>query len=200
MYHDKRFQVDEYFPFIVFNQDQISQASIAGILMAKRKHMRHLPNRIKMLDQEALESLIRRGEEGEYLKPETPAEQNCFDILRDLQYVHGHVQGSTTARKSLRKEIKSLMYENGAFTLFVTFSPVDFKHPICLYYSDTNGRTMTELNTRFPDVGERLRMISSNPVACARFFHLMVDLFVKKLLRPTEGGGLFGDTEAYYGT
>lgn len=132
MYHDKRFQIDEYFPFIMFNQDQISQSAIAGFLMAKRKHMRNLPQRIKTLDHNALADLIRRGEEGLFLKPETDAEKNCFDILHDLEYVSGHVQGSTTARKSLRKDIKSIMYENGAFTLFVTFSPVDFKSPSTL--------------------------------------------------------------------
>jgi hypothetical protein len=46
-----------------------------------------------------------------------------------------------------------------------------------------------------------MRLISQNPVAAARFFHYVTESFIKNVLgvgahRP----GLYGDTDAYYGT
>ncbi|TFK81640.1 hypothetical protein K466DRAFT_501813, partial [Polyporus arcularius HHB13444] len=52
-----------------------------------------------------------------------------------------------------------------------------------------------------PDRNARLRAIATNPVGAARFFHKVVDLFTSKILRVGQDRpGLFGPTEAYYGT
>jgi hypothetical protein len=43
--------------------------------------------------------------------------------------------------------------------------------------------------------------LSKNPVAGARFFHLVVELFIKHVLGVgKKHTGLYGDTSAYYGT
>ncbi|KAK7675923.1 hypothetical protein QCA50_021142 [Cerrena zonata] len=56
-------------------------------------------------------------------------------------------------------------------------------------------------NPDMPDAAERLRTVAQNPVACARFFHLVVTLFIKYILRWDTGtDGLFGPTSGYYGT
>jgi Helitron helicase-like domain at N-terminus len=81
--------------------------------------------------------------------------------------------------------------------LLGTLSPVDIKHPICLYYADTKEKFNPELRSS----DERFRLISRNPVAGARFFHFMVELFIKHVLGVGEKHpGIYGETSAYYGT
>lgn len=36
MYHDKRFQLDEYFPLVAFNQEQIKGGTTGGYLLTER--------------------------------------------------------------------------------------------------------------------------------------------------------------------
>ncbi|KAJ7239712.1 hypothetical protein C8J57DRAFT_1245827 [Mycena rebaudengoi] len=48
---------------------------------------------------------------------------------------------------------------------------------------------------------ERMRLISQNPVAAARFFDFMTRSFIKNILGVgTDLPGLYGETDAYYGT
>jgi len=61
---------------------------------------------------------------------------------------------------------------------FVTFSPADVKHPISLYLADTKEKFSLDLR----DENERYRLIAQNPVAGARFFHFMCEMFIKHVL------------------
>ena len=46
-------------------------------------------------------------EDGESVKPETDEEKLCFQFIKDLDYISGHVKGSTTSKKYMRNEIWS---------------------------------------------------------------------------------------------
>ncbi|KAI0682432.1 hypothetical protein C8T65DRAFT_703349, partial [Cerioporus squamosus] len=87
----------------------------------------------------------------------------------------GHLNGSHTARKYQHNEIKSLIYEN----------------PLCLYYC-SKDIDLFNFSPVLPNSNDHMRAITRNSVGAARFF----DHIVKLLDRP----GLFGPTEAYYGT
>jgi hypothetical protein len=85
----------------------------------------------------------------------------------------------------------------GAPSWFITFSPADNRHPICLYFADTSEKFSPVI--RAPD--ECYRLIANNPVAGARFFHFMVENFIQHVLGVGERHpGLYGKTSAYYGT
>lgn len=85
----------------------------------------------------------------------------------------------------------------GAPSWFITFSPADNRHPICLYFADTNERFSPSI--RAPD--ECYRLIANNPVAGARFFHFMVENFIEHVLGVGKRHrGYYGNTSAYYGT
>jgi hypothetical protein len=97
----------------------------------------------------------------------------------------------------MRNELWSLMAYTSAPFWYFTISPADIKHPICLYYADSKQTFNPFL--RVPD--DRFRLIANNPVAGARFFHFMVQMFIKHILGINSGHkGLYGDTSAYYGT
>ncbi|KAH9925081.1 hypothetical protein B0H21DRAFT_671541, partial [Amylocystis lapponica] len=154
------------------------------------------------VDQSALGRLIERGRNGEYVQPEDDAERKCFELISIVDHVAGHVRGSATSRKYLRSEIKSLIIAENVPVFFVTFSPVDFKHPLCIYYCGEQV-DMSDHAPFLPNSSTRLKLIAENPVACARFFNFMVNSFLQHILRVRPGGGtsgLFGEVTSYYGS
>jgi hypothetical protein len=101
-----------------------------------------------------------------------------FQLLKDLDHVSGSVQGSLTSKKYMHNEIWSLVCYLGAPSWFITFAPADNRHPISLYFADTKETFQPEFRTK----DDCYRLIASNPVAGARFFHFMVELFIKYVL------------------
>ena len=63
-------------------------------------------------------------------------------------------------------EIWSLVSYVRALSWFVTLSPADNKHPICLYFADTDEEFKPDI--RLPD--DTFRLVANNPAAAARFF------------------------------
>ena len=197
MYHDKRFQRDVYFPFVAFSHSQIKSCTSGAFFLAERKNFHEITNWILSVNQTVLADLAKRMAQGETVKPETQAEKDCFQLIHDLDHVSQRVDGSITSKKYMRSEIWSLMAHYGAPSWYITFSPADVKHPICLYFADSNESFTPNLRP----YDERIRLIAANPVAGARFFHFMVELFIKHVLGVgSDHSGLYGDTSAYYGT
>ncbi|TFK57857.1 hypothetical protein BDN72DRAFT_732742, partial [Pluteus cervinus] len=198
MYHDKRFQTDLTFPFVIFSHQQIKTSSTGGFLLAKRDKFDAISERLLNIDQSTLKNIISRMSAGEYVRGVTDAEKNCFQIIQDLDHINGRVHGSTTSKKYMRNEIWSVVAARGAPSWYITISPTDIKHPIALYYAGTNEKYVVETK---PDYSEKFRLISHNPVASARFFHFMISLFIKHILGiGSYHPGIYGPTSAYYGT
>jgi len=197
MYHDKRFQIDPNFPLIAFNHAQIMQSTLSGYLLAKKSNFNDIANRLLNLNIEVVNDISNRLSTGEHVKPQTEEEKTCFKLLTDLDMVGGQVQGSMSSKKFMRNEIWSLMSYLGAPSWFITISPADIKHPICLYFAD--NCTEFKPDIRLPD--EAYRLIAGNPVAAARFFHIMCTSFIKNVLGVgADHPGLYGETSGYYGT
>jgi hypothetical protein len=197
MYYDKRFQKDPHFPLIAFNHEQIKQCSSAGYLLSEKAKFEEISQHLFNIDVDTLQNMAKRMENGERVVPETDAEKLCFQVLRDLDHVGGHVQGSLTSKKYMRNEIWSLISYLGAPSWFITLSPADVKHPIALYFADTKETFKPEIR----NADERRRLIANNPVAGARFFHFMVQIFITYVLGVGTGKrGIYGNTAAYYGT
>lgn len=197
MYHDKRFQTDRLFAIFAFNHEQIKDSSTAGFVLTKQSNFDQICNRITNLNQATLQNILERMDENEVVKPNTEEEWTCFQLLNDLDKVSQHVQGSITSKKKMRNELWSLVSFKGAPSWFITFSPADTYHPLCLYFADTDEKFVPKIRNS----NERYTLIAQNPVAGARFFHIMVELFLKHVLGISEDDiGLFGKTSAYYGT
>ncbi|KAI0038885.1 hypothetical protein FA95DRAFT_1476081, partial [Auriscalpium vulgare] len=146
---------------------------------------------------EVLDTLISRLEEDDRSRPQTDEEKQVYQMINDLDHVAHHVQGSATNKKYMRNEIWSLIIWLGAPSWFITFSPTDIKHPIALYFADADVHIYPKVLTH----SERYRLIANNPIAGARFFKVMVELFIKHVLGVGSGHpGLYGKTSGYYGT
>src|SRR5436190_23295682 len=83
-----------------------------------------------------LNDIARRMKNGEHVKSETDDEKQCFQLIKDLDYVGGHVKGSLTNKKYMRNEIWALTSFLGAPAWFITLSPAAVKHPICLNFAN----------------------------------------------------------------
>ena len=197
MYHDKRFQKDPHFPLIAFNQEQIKDCTTGAYLMTEKRNFDDIAECLMNIEVGVLENLSERLSKGERVKPVTAEEKACYKLISDLDHVGGHVQGSLTTKRYMRNEIWSLISYKGAPSWFITFAPADTHHPISLYYADTNETFSPAIRHQ----NERYSLIARNPVASARFFHFMVQMFLKHVLGvDQQHSGLYGDTSAYYGT
>ena len=163
MYHDKRFQVDQDFPFIAFSHEQIKTASSQSFLLANKKVFDDIKQRILHLDTSELTLLLDRIAKDEVVKPETEQEKQCFQLLKDLDHVVGPIKGSNTSKKWMRNDIWSLIYHRGAPFWYVTISPADIKHPLCIYYANNKEK----FEAKILPYDQRLRLICQNPVAGA---------------------------------
>ncbi|KDQ34009.1 hypothetical protein PLEOSDRAFT_1015322, partial [Pleurotus ostreatus PC15] len=197
MYHDKRFQKDVAFPFIAFSHEQIMKSSNRALLLTEKSKFTAITQRIMNLDEDVLASIATRMASGEHIKPESEEEKNCFEIVKDLDHVAAGVNGSSTSKKYQRNEIWSLIYRIGSPLWYITLSPVDIKHPICIYYAGSDETFQPAM-----PADKRMRTVTSNPVACARFFKFMVDMFISDILGfdNDQCKGIYGDVEGYYGT
>jgi hypothetical protein len=177
MYHDKCFQTDFYFPMIAFNHEQLKAGVTGSFLLAKRKMRPSIANRLKSINIDVLISISERLSEGVHFSPNT-LEKKCFQLLNDLDHVGGCIKGLLTSKKHMRNEIWSMISQLTAPSWFVTLSPADNRHPICLYYADED----VEYKPNLRSVNEWSLLISRNPVAAAWFFDYMVRMFIKHVL------------------
>jgi hypothetical protein len=197
LYHDKRFQKDPYFPLIAFNHEQIKDSTTGGFILAKQKSFDNIANRLLGINSEVLADITERMMKGERIKGESKDEKDCLQLIHDLDHFGGHVKGSITSKKYMKNEIWSLISFRGAPSWYITLSPTDSKHPISLYYADTKERFTPVIHSK----SERESLIADNPVASARFFHFMIQAFIKHVLGvDADHPGIYGDTSSYYGT
>jgi hypothetical protein len=197
MYHDKRFQTDINFPFVAFSHEQIKASTTQSFLLVEQRRFTDISRRLMSVNLGTLNALIERLEAGEHIVPETEPERLCFQLIKDIDAIAGKMHGSTTSKKYMRNEIWSLVSFLGAPSWYITLSPADIQHPLCVYYAGTQ----TEFRPTIAPYDERLRSVCSNPVAGARFFHFMVETFIADVLGVnTSHRGLYGDTGGYYGT
>ncbi|KAJ3558572.1 hypothetical protein NM688_g846 [Phlebia brevispora] len=199
-YYDRRFQVDEYFPFLVFNQEQIRACSRGGFVLTERRNYGPSVEKILEVDLDILAELVERGKRDGFVRSENEDEKRCWQLLSVIEHVAGHVAWSGTRRKYQRDDIRSMIIMYGVPIFFITFAPSESKNPLCLFLCGEAIDLTDYLPMQSTDK-ERLTTVVRNPVACAKFFDLMVRLFLKHVLRvDNDGDGLFGKTQAYYGT
>ena len=198
MYHDKRFQVDVNFPFVAFSHEQMAANTTQSFLLVDQRRFGEISDRLMHIDWTALNDLTKRLEAGEHVSNQTDSEKQCFKLLHDLDAISGKMHGSTVSKKYMRSEIWSLTNHLGAPSWYITLSPADIQHPVCIYFADTKETFTPEM----PGYDVRIRLVCQNPVAGARFFHFMVQAFIEDVLRVNKESqpGFYGPTSGYYGT
>lgn len=93
----------------------------------------------------------------------TDTEQQCFKLLHDLDVISAYVDGSVTSHKFMRAEIWSLIIYLGAPMWYITLSPADINHPLCIYFAGTDVAFRPDFSQRAADIAK----VIANPVAGA---------------------------------
>ncbi|KAH7904613.1 hypothetical protein BJ138DRAFT_1138502 [Hygrophoropsis aurantiaca] len=130
LFHDKRFQVDEHFPLVAFNHEQIKGSTSSGFILTNKSSFKDIVDRLFSIDVNVLQTISTRLKEGTSLPAQSEEESACYQVIRDLDHVGSGVQGSITNKKFMRNEIWSLVAYKGAPTWYITLSPADEKNPI----------------------------------------------------------------------
>ena len=167
MYHDKHFQTDINFPFVAFSHEQIKASTTQSFLLVDQRRFTDISQHLMSVDLAVLNVLIERLEKGEHIIPETEPERLCFKLIKDIDAIARKMHGSTTSKKLMRNEIWSLISFLGAPSWYITLSPADVQHPLCVYLAGTQ----TEFRPTITPYDDRMRSVCANPVAGAQFFH-----------------------------
>ena len=196
MYHDKRFQKDRTFPLIAFNEEQIKNGTTGSYLLAKTESFDRIVERLFKMDDTTLQQIIEQLKSGQRTALNDD-QKEAFRLLADMDFVSSRVDGSVTNRRRMRNQIWSLSFDLGPPSWFITYAPADENHPIAVYYADTDQTYYPAVYTK----DKRHKMIGENPVAGARFFKFMTDLFIRHVLgHGLKRRGIYGQTSGYYGT
>ncbi|PBK66200.1 hypothetical protein ARMSODRAFT_989545 [Armillaria solidipes] len=152
-------------------------------LLADKNKFAAVADRLLNADQDIMEDMARRMADGEHVRPETDKEKQCMQIICDLDGVAGNVKGTKMTRMYMNNEIWSLISAKGASSWYITLSPVDTRHPLSIYYTLQHGK-LEQINA-LPK-NECTWKIIDNPVAAARFFNFVCNLFIEEVLRCKE--------------
>ncbi|KAJ7086157.1 hypothetical protein B0H15DRAFT_764255, partial [Mycena belliarum] len=112
--------------------------------------------------------------------PATPAESAVFELLRYVDYVSDHIEGSASEVLEMRGEIQAISRSVGTPSIFFTLNTADTYNPLCSFMAGADidlAAAFDKPDSRFTSF-QRARLLASNPIAGAEFFKLMVDQFV----------------------
>ncbi|KAJ6614909.1 hypothetical protein B0H10DRAFT_1666797, partial [Mycena sp. CBHHK59/15] len=206
---DRRFQTHISFPFAMHNIMMIRKSSFQSRLAVRWAWWLNAMSAMAKIDDESLASLTTamaakkaRKDYSRYV-PESAAESAIFDLLRYVDYVSDHIEGSTSEVLAMREEIYAISRSTGTVSIFFTLNTADTYNPLSSFTAGSNIDIDTMFGTsdsRFTSF-ERARLLASNPIAGAEFFKLMVDQFTDTFLGFGRAckHGVFGRVKHYYG-
>ena len=65
MYHDKRFQLDPFFPLVAFNHEQIKKGTTGGYLLTDRRNFRDIADRLMNINTNVLSEISTKLSSGD---------------------------------------------------------------------------------------------------------------------------------------
>lgn len=192
-YHDRRFEKNHSFIFVVFNLLQRRDACFHAQLIATKPYFRASADEIQFLDVKDIEIALDNN-----LKKAHSSESNSAlnKLIQHVKTIGGRVMGSAYSRTALRNQIHALIYNQGLPSIFLTVNPADIHSPIALYFAGVKLDLDNIQKEQLMDTYKRAEIIASHPVAAARFFHLLITNILDTMIV----GGVLGPTKAYFGT
>ncbi|KAJ3199908.1 hypothetical protein HDU67_002429, partial [Dinochytrium kinnereticum] len=165
-------------------------------LLARESKIESIKKIISGLSNSDVEDFKKRLDSNEEIVY-SDAEKKILGICQQVQAGLGGTIGSQKSKMARRLEIKSAIRAFGAPFAFVTFSPLDHRNQMCMRLA---GVELFKLSTMSQQ--DKTNCVANNPVACARFFWHMVQLFVSEIVRvgDIKQPGAFGPVDHIYGT
>ncbi|PPQ76270.1 hypothetical protein CVT26_009844 [Gymnopilus dilepis] len=198
---DTCFAEDPEFAFVFYNVLQKADVSRSiRFKVSEGEHARIVRELkgIQIVDIGRLHKALKR--DARY-KPVDDDEKKILQVMRSLMMTTRSVPGSVGYKKVMRDQIRSLIYAKGSPTLFITLNPSDVDHPLVRLFTGEVEDLDAMWRGEDLDSWRRKVLAAKNPDASALFFDVMIQTFVKVILRYGRGrAGLYGLCDAYYGT
>ncbi|PPQ81758.1 hypothetical protein CVT26_007391 [Gymnopilus dilepis] len=157
---------------------------------------------LKTLDPLELRKLSTIMEQDHTFRAVDPEHIRMIKIMKSVTMTTRSLPGSDGYKLNMRRQIRAIINAKGAPTLFITLNPSDVDHPIVRILGGEAISTddLYKGNMQEFDAWRRKVYAARNPAASAKFFDLMIQTFIKVILRHGSGRrGLYGTSEAYFG-
>ncbi|CAF1331175.1 unnamed protein product [Adineta steineri] len=192
-YHDRRFETNHSFIFVVFHILQRRNACFHAQLITTKPYFRESAQDIQTLNSKDIETALENISKKTYNSESNSA---LNKLLNHIKTIGGRVMGSAYLRTALRTRIHSLIYNQCLPNIFMTLNPADIHSPVALYFAgvklDLDNIQMEQLLNTY----KRAEIIASHPVATAKFFHLLITNILETIIVD----GVLGPIKAYFGT
>ncbi|HLP35109.1 MAG TPA: DUF6570 domain-containing protein [Amoebophilaceae bacterium] len=195
---DDRFRKHAYFLFYLANMLKRRETCLLSKVQLKTsaKKYAEVAAIMRSLSYTDLRDETIRAEKGEPIK-----NKELNKLTDTLKAVGTRVKGSTYARLACRQEILSMQLRWGLPRIFLTINPHDYNSPLLFFI---NGKKET-IGGPFPkklDYNNRRSTAISDPVAAAKFFHIVISKTLEILIgyERKDKMGVLGKVRGYYGT
>lgn len=192
-YHDRRFEKNHSFIFVVFNILQRRDACFHAQLIATKPYFQASAEEIQSLNSTDIEVALNNVSKNVY---SSKSNATFHKLLNHIKTVGGRVMGSAYSRTALRTRIHALIFNQGLPSIFLTLNPADVHSPVALYFAgvklDLDNIQAEQLMTAY----RRAEIVASHPVATAKFFHVLITNILETMIV----GGVLGPVKAYFGT
>ncbi|KAF9061359.1 hypothetical protein BDP27DRAFT_1152937, partial [Rhodocollybia butyracea] len=195
----KCFQIDPEFSLIAFSHHCIKSSTTGSHILTHDQQFPEIRDCLLSIDPETLGNLAEKLKTESIAYPNSEDEKNCYHLLKDLGLLAWYADGPNTNKKFQCSEINALCDHWGSPSWYITVSPSDTKHPICIYLADNDNNHAYTPNLH--SLTECSKLVINNPVAHAQFFDFFIQLFLKEIIgidSVTEGW--FGKPAAFYAT
>ena len=198
---DDRFRLHYSFMFVVYNILNVRSVCKNTRFCLKRDFSANSP---LVIDSA---SLMKTFAEIKKSKSSNPfiKDPSTRKIMNQLKAVGKNVVGSDFHRRSLRHEIRSLMVKLGLPSFFITINPADLNHPLVLHFAGKKVNLDAPFSGPWLKKEERAVLVAKDPVAAAKFFHTLVEVWLRDILGTTgkskrNNVGVLGRVSGYFGT
>ena len=201
--HDKCFQEHYSFLFTAFNILQRRNMLLRVGLKAKKKNFHYLASKFGQISSVAIHAVTERVANGNSVVADTPEELQVLKLMKQVNAVSSHIQGSSASKAVQRSELKALMIDQGLPSFYLTINPSDVHNPLVRFLVGSDINVDTVLPSEYDSFAQSM-LVSKNPFATAKFFNLYMCSFIRAVMgydpkHCDPDGGIFGKVKAYYG-
>ncbi|EAU84190.2 hypothetical protein CC1G_08120 [Coprinopsis cinerea okayama7 len=197
---DPVIQSDLEFALVFYNVLQkkaVSETIRFNVPESKRSK---ITEEILNTDREVLLKLSEKYKNDPKYFPTSQSEKKVLRTLQSLGLLSRNVLGSAAQKLALRNQIRGIINNRGAPTLFLTLTPSDRDNFLVHVLAGSPYSVEDLLNgSHMPDKNKRTKFANEHPAACARFFDVIVRAFIWIILGYGQEQGLYGKCEAYFG-
>ncbi|KZO98247.1 hypothetical protein CALVIDRAFT_478596, partial [Calocera viscosa TUFC12733] len=198
---ESRFGRDPTFGFVLYNIIRKQSVYRSVRFRVKSYEKERLVTELKNLNIGMLDCMLTKLHGNPRFDQFDEEERRVVRLLRRFTMTCGDIQGTAANKVRCRNEVRAMTNAHGTPALYVTLNPYDLAHPLVRLFA---GQDMTDEDAERGDVDihsfSRAVTVAKRPTAAVRFFHVVMQNFIRFVLMGTNNGtGLFGNCTGYYG-